>query len=355
MADKLLFPTSIIGSLPRPDFVKDLIADDCPFSDDEYERLMGLAIQSAVALQEAAGLDVVSDGEWWRKSYIGVIAELAHGFELSVNPADGRPWTVVVDRLSPKEPGFIAKEVSFLKKLTNRQIKATLPAPALLGERMWDPVASSKAYPTREEFVQACVPILRREVEALRDEGVSIIQVDDPHLCLFVDPAVRAGYANPDQAADFAVDMDNQVVAGFDDVRLAVHLCRRAGARARGEAQHRGSFDPIMPQLKRLKVGHITMEFTTPGSGEMSVFRELADDIEIGLGCVSTYPGEIDSVATIVARVEQALQFVAPERITLNPECGFAPGSGAKVSIDEVYQKLKNQVAAAKFLREKYA
>lgn len=355
MADKLLFPTSIIGSLPRPDFVKDLISDDCPFSEDEYKRLMGLAIQSAVALQEAAGLDVVSDGEWWRKSYIGVIAELAHGFELSVNPADGRPWTVVVDRLSPKEPGFIAKEVSFLKKLTNRQIKATLPAPALLGERMWDPVASSKAYPTREEFVQACVPILRREVEALRDEGVSIIQVDDPHLCLFVDPAVRAGYANPDQAADFAVDMDNQVVAGFDDVRLAVHLCRRAGARARGEAQHRGSFDPIMPQLKRLKVGHITMEFTTPGSGEMSVFRELADDIEIGLGCVSTYPGEIDSVETIVARVEQALQFVAPERITLNPECGFAPGSGAKVSIDEVYQKLKNQVAAAKFLREKYA
>ncbi|MEO8495801.1 MAG: cobalamin-independent methionine synthase II family protein [Planctomycetota bacterium] len=355
MTNRLLFPTSIIGSMPRPDFVKDLIADDCPYSEDEYRRLMSAAIRSVVALQEAAGLDVVSDGEWWRKSYIGVIAELAHGFQLSRNPQDGRPWTVVVDRLAPKQPGFIAKEVAYLKQLTNRQIKATLPAPALLGERMWDADLSSKAYPTREDFVRDCVPILRREIELLRDEGVSIIQVDDPHLCLFVNPDVRAGYEDPDRAADFAVDMDNQLVEGFDDVRLAVHLCRRSGARVRGEADHRGSYDPIMPQLRRLAVGHVTMEFTTPGSGEMSVLKELSEHVEIGLGCVSCQPGVVDSVDTIVQRVEQALKYVAPERITLNPECGFAPGSAAVVSIDEVYTKLKNEVSAAKRLREKYA
>ncbi len=134
-------------------------------------------------------------------------------------------------------------------------------------------------------------------------------------------------------------------------MRLAVHLCRRAGARARGEAEHQGSYDPIMPQLRKLDVGHITMEFTTPGSGEMSVFQELPDHIEIGLGCVSCLPGEVDSVETIVDRVQQALRFVAPERITLNPACGFAPGSAAKVSMDEVYLKLKNEVAAAAQLR----
>ncbi len=230
MKSDLLFPTSVIGSLPRPQFVKDLIADDCAVSGEEYRRLMEAAIRTAVALQEAAGIDVVTDGEWWRKSYIGVIAELAHGFELSRNPADGRPWTVVVDKLSPKRPGFIAKEIAFLKQLTTRRLKATVPAPALLGERMWDPVKSSAAYPNREDFVRDCVPILRREVEFLRDEGVSIVQVDDPHLCLFVDPQVRRQYDDPDRAADFAVDMDNQVVDGIDGVKLAVHLCRRAGA-----------------------------------------------------------------------------------------------------------------------------
>jgi 5-methyltetrahydropteroyltriglutamate--homocysteine methyltransferase len=352
---KQLFPASIIGSMPRPAFVQELISDDCDFAPDDYRRLMGSAVQYVVALQEAAGLDVVSDGEWWRKSYIGVIAELAHGFELSRNPTDGRPWTVVVDKLAPKQPGFIAQEVAFLKTLTDRQIKATLPAPALLGERMWDPDKSRLAYPNREDFVRACVPILRREVELLRDEGVTIVQVDDPHLCLFVDAEIRRKYDDPDWAADFAVDMDNQVVDGIEGVKLAVHLCRRAGARARGEADHSGSYDPILKQLARLKVNHITMEFTTPGSGEMAVFQKLPESIEIGLGCVSTMPGQIDSVETIVGRVEMALKFVDPERITLNPECGFAPGSAANVSIDEVYAKLKNEVQAALRLREKYS
>src|SRR5262245_45752511 len=127
------FTTSVIGSLPRPRFVKDLIADGSAIDGDEYRRLMGEAIRGAVALQETAGLDVVTDGEWWRKSYIGVIAELAHGFELSRNPVDGRPWTIVVEKLAPKEPGFIAREIAFLKPLTKRRIKATVPAPALLG------------------------------------------------------------------------------------------------------------------------------------------------------------------------------------------------------------------------------
>jgi 5-methyltetrahydropteroyltriglutamate--homocysteine methyltransferase len=354
MAD-VLFPTSVIGSLPRPQFVRDLIADDCPLSDEEYERLMGGAIRAAVGLQETAGLDVITDGEWWRKSYIGVIAELAHGFELSQSPADGRPWTVVVDKLSPKQPGFIAKEIKFLKQLTKRNLKATVPAPALLGERMWDPEKSKKAYPKRDDFVRDCVPILRREVELLRDEGVSIVQVDDPHLCLFVDEHVRSQYDDAERASDFAVDMDNQVLDGVKGVKLAVHLCRRAGARARGEADHRGGYDPILNQLGRLKVDHITMEFTSPGAGDMSVFKRLPENVEIGLGCISCQPGQVDSVDTIVGRVETALKHIAPERITLNPDCGFAPGSAAEVSLDEVYTKLKNEVEAARRLREKYA
>jgi 5-methyltetrahydropteroyltriglutamate--homocysteine methyltransferase len=354
MTGDVLFPTSVIGSLPRPKFVRELMADDSR-PRDEYERLMGAAIRTAVALQETAGLDVISDGEWWRRSYIGVIAELAHGFELSTNPADGRPWTIVVDRLSPRQPGFIAREIGFLRPLTERKLKATLPAPALLAERMWDPERSSRAYPTREDFARDCVPILRREVELLRDADVSIIQIDDPHLCLFVDPNVRASYDDPDRASDFAVDLDNQVVEGIHGVKLAVHLCRRAGARARGEAEHRGGYEPILRQLSRLKVEHLTMEFTTPGAGEMAVFQRLPEHVEIGLGCVSCQPGQIDSVETIVERVQQALHYLPPERITLNPDCGFAPGSAAEVSLDEVYTKLKHEVGAAERLRELHA
>ena len=349
MPELPLFPTSVVGSLPRPDAVRALLGRD------DSEAQLDAAIRDAVALQENAGIDILTDGEWRRASYIGVIAQLAHGFELGTNPDDGRPWTIVVDKLAPRNPGFIAAEVRYLKRITDRQIKATLPAPALLGERMWDAGKSSAAYPTPESFVADCVPILRREVELLREEAVAVVQIDDPHLCLFVDPEVRAKYDNADHAADFSVDMVNQVVDGFDNIKLAVHLCRRAGARARGEATHGGGYAPILGQLNRLKVNHLTMEFTTPAAGDMAVFKDLREDLEIGLGCVSCDPGQIDSADEIVARVETALQYLDPTRITLNPDCGFAPGSAAKVSLVEVATKLKNEVEAAHRLRDKHS
>src|SRR5688572_4674116 len=161
MNNPILFATSVVGSLPRPAFVLDLINGPA-LPRERYEHEMQAAIRFAVAMQEHAGLDVVTDGEWWRKSYIGVIAELANGFELG-NAPDGRPWTIVVDKLAPKTPGFIAREVTFLKTITTRLVKSTLPSPALLGERMWNAEKSAEAYPKRDEFVRACVPILRRE------------------------------------------------------------------------------------------------------------------------------------------------------------------------------------------------
>jgi 5-methyltetrahydropteroyltriglutamate--homocysteine methyltransferase len=312
---------------------------------------MQAAVRYAVALQEQSGLDVITDGEWWRKSYIGVIAELAHGFELGTFP-DGRPFTLVIDRLSPKNPGFIAREVKFLKTITKKLIKSTLPSPALLGERMWNKDRSAKAYPKQEDFVRACVPILRHELELVRDAGADIAQIDDPHLCLFVDPNVRGQYKDPDAAAAFAVEMINQVVEGIAGIKVAVHLCRRAGARARGEKSHAGGYGPIIKNLNQLKVHHLTMEFTSPGAGDMAVFHELREDLEIGLGCVDVTPGRIDEPETIANRVRQALSHIKPERITLNPDCGFAPGSGAVVSLDEAYRKLSNQTAAAELLRK---
>src|SRR5262245_11082645 len=127
------------------------------------------------------------------------------------------------------------------------------------------------------------------------------------------------------------------------------------GARAHGEARFAGGYGPILPHLNRLKVNHLTLEFTAPEAGDMAVLRELREDFEIGLGCVGTEPGHIDSTGEIVGRVEAALKHLAAGRITLNPDCGFAPGSAAVVSLDEVYQKLKNEVAAARVLRDRYA
>jgi 5-methyltetrahydropteroyltriglutamate--homocysteine methyltransferase len=340
----MMFPTSVVGSLPRPPRVLDLL-------DDPYCAAMDEAIRGAIAMQEKAGLDVITDGEWRRRSYIGVIAELAHGFALETNPLDGRPWTVVTDKLSMKQAGFIAREAAFLKKHSKVETKITLPAPALLGERLWHPVRSRGAYPKRDDFVRDCVAPLRREIELMAAMGVDIVQIDDPHLCLFVDPDVRRAYDNPDRAADFAVDMINALVAGFRGVKFAVHLCRRAGARVRGEKHHAGTYGPILPQLNRLKVQHLTMEFTAAGADDLESLGRLREDFELGLGVVDVTPGVEQTAPVIAERVRRALQRVEANRITLNPDCGFAPGSAAKVGIDEVERKLRAEVEAARLLR----
>lgn len=350
-----LFPASVVGSMPRPAWVRDLVFDDG--IDPALRRArLDAAIAAVVAMQEHAGLDVVTDGEWRRRSYIGVIAELATGFTLSFAD-DGRPMTVVTGELAPKHPGFVADEARFVRGITRRGVKATLPAPALLGERMWDPEASRRAYPRREDFVRATVPILRRELELLVEVGVDVVQIDDPHLCLFVDPALRAQHDDADAAVGFAVDAVNELVRGLDGPdgpRLCVHLCRRAGARVRGEAAHEGGYAPIIGAINRLRVHEVTMEFSEARAGTMEVLGQLRPELGIGLGCVGVTPGVVDDVDTIVARVERALAFVDAERIALVPDCGFAPGAGARVDLDEVYLKLCHQVAAAARLRARH-
>ena len=317
---------------------------------------MDAAVRYIVAVQEHAGLDVVTDGEWWRKSYIGVIAELAHGFELGTAP-DGRPWTVVVDKLAPKKPGFIAREGDFISQNDHHAADQGHAAGARAARRAHvgsGEIGEGLSQARRFRARLRADPATRAGADPRGRRGHRADRRSRTCACSST-PRCAASYANADAAADFAVETVNAIAEGGKGAKLAVHLCRRAGARVRGEAQFQGGYDPIINQLNRLKVHHLTMEFTAPGAGDMAVFKKLREDFEIGLGCVSVTPGEIDSAETIVARVQKATEFLAPERIVLNPDCGFAPGSGAAVSIDEAYRKLCNEVEAARMLREHFA
>ena len=91
-----------------------------------------------------------------------------------------------------------------------------------------------------------------------------------------------------------------------------------------------------------------------PAAGDKKVLRDLPEEMKIGLGCVDCRSPHIDTPEEIVQRVKQALEFVAPERVTLHPDCGFAPGSAADIPIDEAYLKLRNEALAARLLREEY-
>ena len=94
------------------------------------------------------------------------------------------------------------------------------------------------------------------------------------------------------------------------------------------------------------------LEYSIPAAGDVATLRDLPEKLRIGLGCVDVRFPEIETPEVIAARVEKALEYVAPERLMLNSDCGFAPGKDHEIPLEEAYAKLKNLAAAAKLLRQ---
>src|SRR4051812_30787956 len=208
-----LFPSTVIGSLPRPQYVKDLLraGSRTEAPDAAWQARMDNAVRFAIGMQEQAGIDILSDGEWRRESYVDVVAEIMHGFRWV--PREVFAYhQMVTEKMTPRRPGVVAEEARFLREHTDRAVKICLPSPYLIGERMWEPTHSREAYPTREAFCEALVPVLRQELLAIQDVGVDVIQLDEPHLCVLVDPQQRARFPDPEAEMRRAVDMINAIV-----------------------------------------------------------------------------------------------------------------------------------------------
>ena len=374
MTADILFPTSVIGSLPRPKWIIDLLLkhQNGALTDDALDQAMDKAITFTIGMQETAGVDIISDGEWRRIGYFEVFAQMLDGFQEAeyqtqaltpeIVPDTGlsapQQWTLkefkqalVVESIGYSRP-IAAQGAAFLRQNTKKQIKVALPSPHMIGGRLWHPEYSSKAYSTRRDFIEAVIPILRQEVLALRDAGVDVVQFDDPWLCFFVDPEHRARFNDPDAEIAQAIDDLDRVVAGVDGIKTALHVCR--GNRAR-TVYANGDYEPIMPYLLEANVDQLAMEFAVSQAGDIAIFGQFPTDKEIGLGVVDVRGETVDTAELIVERVEKALRFLKPEQIALNPDCGFAPSSTNPISLEDAYQKLSAMSQAARVLRERYA
>ena len=146
-------------------------------------------------------------------------------------------------------------------------MKATLPAPYIIGRRMWHPEHSRAAYPTRESLMRDCIGVLRREIEAVRTAGAAVVQLDEPWLATLVDPRFRAeeGIEDIRYEMDLCADLLNQTLDGLRGIETSVHLCHAHFAR-----QHKteGSYDLIMPALARDPGrDHLARDGNTGGRG----------------------------------------------------------------------------------------
>jgi 5-methyltetrahydropteroyltriglutamate--homocysteine methyltransferase len=348
-----MFPTFVVGSLPRPRWLQGLIFDrrDRRISHEAANQLLDDAVPMAIRMQERAGLDVISDGEWRRESYIKVVSENVGGFEDGAMPSltDGPSDPAVVSRLEAR--GSVATDAAkFLKHRTAAQVIVTLPSPYILGWRMWEQTVSGPAYATREEFMAACALILRNEVRALSAAGIDHIQIDEPWLLMAVDERHRSrmGMGALEGEILAATRRINDVVADAGDTPTSVHLCHGHFRRKRYAD---GGYEPIIEALGDINVNRFAMEFAAPeshGTGSLALFTRGK---VLGLGVVDQVTPEIESAEMIVNRVESAMRYVEAERITLNPDCGFSPSSQNPMDLDEAYLKLREMCRAADILR----
>jgi 5-methyltetrahydropteroyltriglutamate--homocysteine methyltransferase len=355
-----LFPTAVIGSLPRPAWLLDLLEEYLAgrITRADWDAACDQAIPFAVALQETAGIDVISDGEWRREGYFQVFYERVAGFAPDLIRGRTRRWPAVVAPLHRRGP-IVADGAAFLRRQTNRAIRVGLPSAYVILRRFWSPEHSVAVYPTRETFLHAVEAVLLEEAHDLLATGVDTIQFDDPMLGYFVDPAYRAQRSGHWGTGQFA-DVDTELCLGIDSInRLAgplrargativLHICR-GNIERRSDA--RGDFTPIWPALCRADVDELALEFALPEAGSTDILTDLPARLRLGFGCVDVRSTAIDTPEVIISRVRAALHHVAPERITLNPDCGFAPSGNNPIPLDEPYAKLKALARAAAQLR----
>lgn len=356
------FYTHGIGSLPRPQAVRDLLAERTELPPDEFRRRLDDFVIFAIRLQEQAGLDVVTDGEWRRAQYIREYLLRVGGFERVrkyTHQGETKLTEVVVHRMTANEPVF-AEDARFLAQHTDRVTKFALPSPYLIAVRYWHEDYSREAYPTFEHFLDHLAEVLAREASALVEAGIDIVQLDDPALTYFCDRELMSGVGSHDERLRREWDVDRQfpeAVAAINRVatglRAEVHLhCCHSVYKRRSDV--RGNYAPILTRLGELQVDRVNLEFAYPGTGDVSDLALLPKHLDLGMGVIDVRSERVQTIEEINTLAATAVRYLPPERIALNPDCGFAPDAGEPPTIDEAYEKLCRLTASARALRVQF-
>lgn len=372
------FPVSVVGSWPRPDWLLNAMKKNSP----DLEELRDKATLQAIAQMEAAGVDVITDGEQRRDNFYSFLTEkldgvrlmtmadlLDHvedkaGFEALLQALDVPAFAIknptITGKMSRREP-LAVREAQFLREHSAKATKVALPGPYLLSRSMWVQSLSGAAYPTREELCDDVVRILREELFELREVGVEIVQFDEPVLTelVFAGKAAKRTFmcaalaATDDPAAELelAVELMNRVVTGIDGPLTAVHVCRGNWSREEGVLLS-GDYEPLLPALARMAVDQFVLEYATPRAGSEALLQHLPRRYSIGFGAVNPRTEATERAEDVAARVRALADLLGEDRIWLNPDCGFGTFAERPVATAEVAQrKLRILADAAAMLR----
>jgi 5-methyltetrahydropteroyltriglutamate--homocysteine methyltransferase len=373
-----------VGSFLRPEEVKqahtDFVQDKITL--EQLREVEDRHILQLLEMQKQVGIDVFTDGEWRRGGWSGGFAEaMEHGYvpgtpairlQGQANPIAGRLGdTGVAAGFGPAGPGgagsarvigeplvprrrITAHESGFLKQHAPGPFKITMPAASYVASRAYSPEASDRVFGSRAGLLHAVAEIMRGEVQALVDEGVPYIQLDNPHYTDFVSDDICDQYRtigiDPMQALRDDVEADNYSISGSDRSRVTIgmHYCR--GNTGGGGWHKSGGYDRVAEvSFGGLDVDTFLLEYDTERAGDFQPLRYMPKGKTVVLGLVTTKFPELESEDELVQRIEEASRYVAMDDLALSPQCGFASTfQGNPLTPEEQRAKLQLVVDTAR-------
>jgi 5-methyltetrahydropteroyltriglutamate--homocysteine methyltransferase len=339
----MLFPTTLVGSFPQPDWLidREKLAGRFPprvrakelwrVAEPYLEQAWADATVLAIRAQEQAGLDIITDGEIRRESYSNRFATALEGIDLD-NPGtaldrSGHPNPVPritgkIRRMRPVE----VEDLLFLRAHTTRQVKITVPGPFTMSCQ-----AQNDFYASDEEAALDYAAAVNAEIRDLFAAGADIVQIDEPYM-----------QARPEKARQYGLKALNKALEGISGT-TAVHICFGYAA----IIHVRPSGYSFLPELRGCGCKQVSIE-TAQSKLDCAVLAELPDK-QIMVGCIDLSDMRVETPEQVAARIRRALPYVAKERVILAPDCGM------KYLPREVAAgKLQSMVAAAKMLRAEF-
>jgi 5-methyltetrahydropteroyltriglutamate--homocysteine methyltransferase len=339
--NRKLFPTTLVGSLPQPEWLIDRqkLAGRFPprvrarelwrVGEAFLEEAQNDATVLAIRAQEEAGLDIVTDGEIRRESYSNRFATALEGVDLD-NPGtaidrSGHPNPVprVVGTIRRKHAVQV-DDLRFLKSHTSKQVKVTVPGPFTMAQQ-----AQIDAYGgSREAAAMDYARAVNGEIRDLFAAGADVVQIDEPYM-----------QARPEEARAYGLKALNQALEGVTGT-TAVHICFGYAA----IIHSRPSAYSFLPELASCSCRQVSIE-TAQSKLDCSALIPLKDK-KILLGVLDLADPNIETAEDVAARIRRALPYVPAENIILAPDCGMK-----YLPRETALGKLKAMVAGAAIVR----
>jgi 5-methyltetrahydropteroyltriglutamate--homocysteine methyltransferase len=330
------YHSDVIGSLLRPKYLTQARSanEAGQLSAPEFKRIEDRAVDQAIAMQEGVGLNVITDGEFRRFSFLDqIIGELEGVTEREGAPVHFRNANTGFDWHAPytvtgkirQRRKLTIEEFAYARARATKPVKVTLPSPLVLYS-MWSPELSTAAYKDAYEMFADAAAIVRAEAEALAQLGCTYIQIDSPDYGTLVDPEnreLRESLGMPtERTLTEGADILN-TVGDIPGVTFGLHLCK---GNYLSQWIAAGGYDLTAEAL----FGRLTnfdvflLEYEDERSGSFEPLAKVPDDKAVVLGLVSSKTTTLESPKELTARVHEAARYIGLERLGLSTQCGFS-------------------------------